>query len=319
MEPVNLAEFEALARAALPPLVWDYIAGGAEDEQNLSWNTAAFRRIQLRPRVLVDVRSRDLTTHLFGQQIALPVLLAPAGHHRMVHPDAELAVARAAAAAGTIAVFGTGSHHSIDEVAAASSGPRWFQFYCYDSRGVTERIMRRAEAAGCLALVATVDGGHYHARRERDIRNRWALPQGVELRNLLGIGMDDELMRTGGSAAFLRSVRAMPPTWEDIGWMRSITRLPLLLKGIMTGEDARLAIEHGADGVIVSNHGGRQIDGTPASIEVLPEVVAAVAGRGVVLLDSGVRRGTDVLKALALGAQAVLIGRPYLWGLAAGG
>jgi 4-hydroxymandelate oxidase len=169
------------------------------------------------------------------------------------------------------------------------------------------------------ALVATVDGGHYYARRERDIRNNWGLPPYVKLGNLLGVGMDDALMESGGSAAFLRSVRAMPPTWDDIGWMRSLTKLPLILKGIMTGEDARLAIEHGADGVIVSNHGGRQIDGTLASIDALPEVVDAVAGRGVVLLDSGVRRGADVLKAIALGARAVLIGRPYLWGLAAGG
>ncbi|MEN9938242.1 MAG: hypothetical protein RLZZ387_4821 [Chloroflexota bacterium] len=319
MAPINLADFEALARAALPSGVWDYIAGGAEDERTVAWNTEAFQRIRLRPRVLVDVRERDLTTSVLGQQITLPVLIGPTSHHRMVHPDAELAVARAAAAAGTIAVFGTGAHHSIEEAAEAGGGPLWFQLYCYDSRAVTERLIRRAEAAGCRAIVATVDGGHYQARRERNIRNGWALPPEVELRNLLGIGLDDELLRTGGSVAFLASVAAMPPTWDDIAWMRSVTRLPLLLKGIMTAEDARLAVDHGADGVVVSNHGGRQVDGTLASIEALPDVVDAVAGRAAVLLDSGVRRGTDVLKALALGAQAVLIGRPCLWGLAAGG
>lgn len=319
MDVINLADLEGLAREQLPRDVWDWLAGGVEDERTVAWNTEAFRRIRLRPRVLVDVRRRDLSVHLFGQAIALPVLIAPTSHHALIHPDAELAVARAAASIGTIATFGTGAHHSIEEVAEASGGPLWFQLYCYDSRPVVERIIRRAEAAGCRAIVATVDGGHYESRRERNIRNRFALPAHLRLGNLLGMGMDDTLLLAEGAPGFLAQARSMPPTWDDIAWMRSVTKLPLLLKGIMIGEDAALAVEHGADGVIVSNHGGRTVDCTLASIEALPEVVEAVAGRAVVLLDSGVRRGTDVLKALALGAQAVLIGRPALWGLAAGG
>lgn len=319
MDVVNLADMEALAYERLPRDVWDWLAGGAEDERTVAWNTEAFRRIRLRPRVLVDVRRRELAVNILGQDVALPVLVAPTSHHALVHPDAELAVARAAAAIGTIAVFGTGAHHSIEEVAAASNGTLWFQLYCYDSRPVVERIIRRAEAAGCRALVVTVDGGHYDSRRERNMRNRFRLPASLRLGNLVGVGMDDEVLRTEGAPGFLAQARSMPPTWDDIAWMRSVTHLPLILKGIMTGEDAALAVELGVDGVIVSNHGGRGVDCTLASIEALPEVVEAVAGRATVLLDSGVRRGTDVLKALALGAQAVLIGRPVLWGLAVDG
>lgn len=319
MDVVNLADMEALACERLPRDVWDWLAGGAEDERTVTWNTEAFRRIRLRPRVLVDVRRRELAVNILGQNITLPVLIAPTSHHMLIHPDAELAVARAAAAIGTIAVFGTGAHFSIEEVATASSGPLWFQIYCYDSRPVVERIIRRAEAAGCCALVVTVDGGHYESRRERNIRNRFRLPSSLRLGNLYGVGMDDELLRAEGAPGFLAQALSMPPTWDDIAWIRSVTYLPLILKGIMTSEDAALAVEFGADGVIVSNHGGRNVDCTLASIEALPEVVEAVAGRATVLLDSGVRRGTDVLKALALGAQAVLIGRPVLWGLAVDG
>lgn len=319
MDVVNLADMEALARERLPRDVWDWLAGGAEDERTVAWNTEAFRRIRVRPRVLVDVRRRELAVNILGQDVALPVLVAPTAGSALVHPDAELAVARAAAAMGTIAVFGTGAHYSIEEIAAVSSGPIWFQLYCYDSRPVVERIIRRAEAAGCRALVVTVDGGHYDARRERNIRNRFRLPSSLRLGNLVGVGMDDEVLRTEGAPGFLAKARSMPPTWDDIAWIHSVTHLPLILKGIMTGEDAALAMELGVDGVIVSNHGGRNIDCTLASIEALPEVVEAVAGRAAVLLDSGVRRGTDVLKALALGAQAVLIGRPVLWGLAVDG
>jgi 4-hydroxymandelate oxidase len=221
-----------------------------------------------------------------------------------------------AAAAGTIATLGTGNHYSLEEVTAAVKHPFWFQMYCYESRAVTERIIRRAEAAGAGALVVTVDAT-FPPRRERHMRSGFALPPHVELRNLIGVGLQDHLLRpeNGGLPAFIATLRNMLLTWDEVDWMRSVTRTPIVLKGIMTAEDAALAVAHGVDAVIVSNHGGRQIDGTLATIEALPEVVDAVAGRIEVLVDGGIRRGTDVLKALALGARAALIGRPYVWGL----
>jgi len=320
MNPINLADFEALARERLTPLAWDYFAGGAEDEYTVAENCAAFRRIKLRPRVLADVATRDLATEVLGQPISLPVLLAPTSHQRMAHPDAEFATARGAAAAGTIAVLGSGNHYSVEEVAAAVNHPFWFQMYCYESRAVTERMIRRAEEAGSRALVITADAT-FPPRRERHIRNGFALPPEVELRNLLGVGLQDHLLRdeNGGMPAFIASLRNLLLTWDEIDWIRRITETPLVLKGVMTAEDAALAVEHGVDGIIVSNHGGRQVDGTLATIQALPEIAERVGGRIEILLDGGIRRGTDVLKALALGAKAVLIGRPYLWGLAMGG
>jgi 4-hydroxymandelate oxidase len=320
MEPINLADFEALARERLTPLAWDYFAGGAEDEYTVADNCAAFRRVKLRPRVLADIAERDLSTTVLGQPISLPILLAPTSHQRLAHPDAELATMRAAAAAGTIATLGTGNHYAVEEVVAESGRPFWFQMYCYENRVVTERIIRRAEQAGARALVVTADAT-FAPRRERHIRTNWALPPEVELRNMLGIGLQDHLLlpENGGMAAFLASARTMLLTWDEIDWMRRITDTPIVIKGVMTAEDAALAVEHGVDGIIVSNHGGRQVDGTLATIEALPEIAERVGGRIEILLDGGIRRGTDVLKALALGARAVLIGRPYLWGLAAGG
>lgn len=319
MDPINLADFELLARERLTPLAWDYYAGGAEDEYTVSDNCTAFRRIKLRPRVLMDVAERNLATEVLGQRISLPVLLAPTSHQRLAHPDAEQATARAAARAGTLAVLGTGNHYAVEEAAQADE-PFWFQMYCYENRELTERIIRRAEAVGCRALVITVDAT-FAPRRERHLRTTFALPPEVELRNLLGVGLQDHLLQTenGGMPAFLNSLKPLLLTWDEIDWMRSITETPIVLKGIMTAEDAVLAVEHGVDGIIVSNHGGRQVDGTLATIEALPEIVASVSGRIEILLDGGIRRGTDVLKALALGAKAVLIGRPYLWGLAVAG
>jgi 4-hydroxymandelate oxidase len=320
MNALNLFELEAAAREILPPVVWDYIAGGAEDESTVRENRDAFGRLKLRPRVLVDAGAPNLRTEVLGQPIALPVLLGPTSHQRMVHPEAELATARAAAAMGTIAVFGTGTHYSIEQIAAVTDGSLWFQLYCVDSRAVTTRLIERAAAAGCTGLVLTVDGS-YRTRRERDIRNRFRLPPEVELGTLVGVGLQDHLLQPGGAGmdAFIATLSPLPMTWADIAWLRSVTRLPIILKGIMTGEDAGMAVEHGVDAVIVSNHGGRQLDGALASVDALPEVVERVAGRLAVLVDGGIRRGTDVLKALAVGAKAVLIGRPYLWGLATGG
>jgi 4-hydroxymandelate oxidase len=320
MDPINLADFEALARERLSALALEYFEGGAEDEYTVADNVAAFRRIKLRPRVLADVAERDLSTTVLGQPIALPLLLAPTSHQILAHPDAELATAAAAAAAGTLATLGVGNHYGVEEVVAATGAPFWFQLYCYESRAVTERIIRRAEAAGAGALVVTVDAT-FPPRRERHIRSNFALPPEVELRNLIGVGLQDHLIRPehGGMPAFIASLRNMLLTWDDIDWMRGVTRIPIVLKGVMTAEDAMLAAEHGVDAIIVSNHGGRQVDGTLATIEALPEIAERVGGQIEILLDGGIRRGTDVLKALALGAQAVLIGRPYLWGLAVGG
>jgi 4-hydroxymandelate oxidase len=316
MNPINLADVEALARERLSPLAWEYFEGGAEDEVTIAENVAAFRRIKLRPRVLADVAERSLATTVLGQPISLPVILAPTSHQSLAHPEAEFATMAGAAAAGTIATLGTGNHYSVEEVTAAVKHPFWFQMYCYESRAVTERIIRRAEAAGAGALVVTVDAT-FPPRRERHMRSGFALPPHVELRNLIGVGLQDHLLRpeNGGLPAFIATLRNMLLTWDEVDWMRSVTRTPIVLKGIMTAEDAALAVAHGVDAVIVSNHGGRQIDGTLATIEALPEVVDAVAGRIEVLVDGGIRRGTDVLKALALGARAALIGRPYVWGL----
>ncbi len=309
-DAVNLRELEMLASQLLPAEAWDYFAGGAEDERTVAENEAAYQRLKLRPRVLVDVARRSLATTVIGQPVALPVLLGPTSRQQMAHPDAEIAVARAAVAAGTIGVFATGSHYSIREIAEAAQGPVWFQLYPIVDREVTARVAANAEAAGSRAVVLTVTA-FYPGRRERHLRR--PLPAGpeAEMANLAEAGVP-------GLRDTLHNPH-VPLTWADLAWVRSLTRLPLILKGIQTAEDALLAVEHGVDGIIVSNHGGRQLDGTRATIDTLPEVVDAVAGRVDVLVDGGIRRGTDVLKALALGAKAVLIARPVLWGLALGG
>ena len=320
MEPLNVDDFEALARERLPAMAYDYYASGAHDEVTLRENRAAFARLALRYRVLVDVSRRDLATTVLGRRIAMPVLIAPTAFHRMAHPDGEVATARAAAAAGTIMTLSTLSTTAIEEVTAASAGPLWFQLYVYKDRGATRDLVQRVEAAGATALVLTVDAVLF-GRRERDVRNRFCLPEGLAVRNLVAAGMGDlpPAAADSGLAAYAVSLFDPALSWKDVGWLRSITRLPVIVKGIVRGDDAARAVEQGAAGVVVSNHGGRQLDTARATIDVLPEVVEAVAGRAEVLLDGGVRRGTDVLKAIALGARAVLIGRPVLWGLAAGG
>jgi isopentenyl diphosphate isomerase/L-lactate dehydrogenase-like FMN-dependent dehydrogenase len=307
---INLADYEALAREKLTETAWDYYAGGAEDERTVADNCQAFRRIKLRPRVLVDVGKRDLTTEVLGQPIALPVLLGPTTYQRLAHPDAEIASARAATAAGTIFVVPTEGHYSVRAIAAAAPGPLWFQLYTIGGRESVARLVQGAEQAGCRALLVTLTA-FYEPRRERHLRRPLLLPPEVRLGTLEEAG----LVASGS----LEEPAMLPLTWPDIAWLRSITPLPIVLKGIITGEDAALAVEHGVDGIVVSNHGGRQIDGTLATIEALPEIVERAAGRIEILLDGGIRRGTDVLKALALGAKAVLIARPYLWGLAASG
>jgi 4-hydroxymandelate oxidase len=317
---VNVRDFETLARARMDPTAFDYYSGGAGDERTLAENCRAFGRLRLRPRMLVGAEHVDTTTTVLGTPMAFPIMLAPTAFNRLGHPDGELAAARAAGRAAIVMCCSTIASHTLEEIAAAATGPLWFQLYVYRDRTVTTDIVRRAEAAGYRALVLTVDTPRL-GRRERDIRNHFTLPADVTIRNLERYGRDDASRWSDGSSftEYVHRLLDASLTWEAVAWLRSITTLPILIKGIVAGADAALAVEHGASGVIVSNHGGRQLDGAMATIEALPAVVDAVAGRAPVLLDGGVRRGVDVLAAIALGASAALIGRPYLWALAADG
>lgn len=299
--PVNVWDYERLAEAKLDANAHAYFAGGSGDEVTLRDNLAAFERCKLRPRILVDVQSVSTATTVLGTEIALPILIAPLALQRMADPDGELATARAAAAAGTIMCLSSAATCSPAEVAAAAPGaPRWFQVYVFTERTITEALIDQAVEHGYSALVLTVDVP-YFGRRERDIRVGFKVPEHLTVQG--------DLFSGGFDAGV---------SWRDLEWLAGY-KLPVVVKGILTAEDAQLACEHGAAAVVVSNHGGRQLDGVPASLDALEEVAQAVAGRAEVLLDGGVRRGTDVLKALALGARAVLIGRAMLWGLAVAG
>ncbi|WP_089158202.1 alpha-hydroxy acid oxidase [Micromonospora sp. NBS 11-29] len=304
---LNLAEVAADARRRLDPVHWDFFTGGAGEERTLRANEAAFTRRYLVPRVLRGAGRRDLRISLFGTRISMPVLIAPTAFHRLAHPEGEVATARAAAEAGTIMVVSMAATRPVEEIAAAG-GPLWFQLYPQADLDFTASVVRRAEAAGCSALVVTVDSPVF-GRRERDLRHGFVdLPPGLVCENMRDAG---GRVRDIGMDAGL--------DWARIAWLREVTTLPILLKGVLHPADAALAVAHGVDGVLVSNHGGRQLDGALATLDALPAVVEAVAGRLPVLLDGGVRRGADVLVALALGATAVLVGRPVLWGLAVGG
>ena len=321
-EIVNLAELEALARARLPKMTWDYYASGADDERCVERNCSAWERIALHYRVLVDVAERDLSTTVLGHRIAMPICVAPTAFHRLAHRDGELASVRGAGDAGTLFILSTLSNTAVEQVVAAASGPVWFQLYVYRDRSATEALVRRVEAAGCRALVLTVDAPLL-GRRERDVKNRFALPPDLGIENLHAAGYA-RLPRVGvssesGLAAYVAELLDPSLTWDAIAWLRSITSLPVLVKGIVRADDAVRAVEHGAAGIVVSNHGGRQLDASPATIDVLPRISDAVAGRAEILVDGGIRRGADVIKALAYGAKAVCVGRPVLWGLAAGG
>jgi isopentenyl diphosphate isomerase/L-lactate dehydrogenase-like FMN-dependent dehydrogenase len=310
---VNVDDFEEAARDRLDQGAYGYIAGGAGDEHTLRANTAAFLRWELRPRVLVDVESVSAATTVLGSEIALPVIVAPTAFQRLADPDGETATARAAARAGTVMTLSTLSSVTPAELAAAAPGaPQWFQLYWSRDRGFTQGLVEAAVEAGFRALVLTVDLP-VAGRRERDLRAGFALPEDLPLPNL-PLRVQGEDFHTA-----LHAVVDDTLTWRDLEWLHSICRLPLVVKGVLTAEDALLAAEHGAAAIVVSNHGGRQLDGVPATLDVLPEVAEAVAERVEVLLDGGVRRGVDVLKALALGARATLSGRAVLWGLAAAG
>jgi 4-hydroxymandelate oxidase len=320
MDLINVRDFESAARDKLSVMAYDYYRGGSFDEITLAENDAAYDRLRLYHRVLRDVSERDLSTELLGSRISMPVLVAPTAFHRLAHPEGEVATARATAAAGTIMTLSTLSNCSIEEVAAAAGGPLWFQLYVYRDREATRGLVERAEAAGCTALVLTVDAQVWPTR-ERDVRNRFHLPSGFQMANLMSTGLDNIHRPESDSGLAHYVVSLFDPTldWSDLAWLADISTLPVVIKGIVHPEDAELAVEHGAAGIIVSNHGGRQLDTSVATIEALPAVARAVDGRIPILVDGGVRRGTDILKALALGARAVLLGRPILWGLAVNG
>jgi isopentenyl diphosphate isomerase/L-lactate dehydrogenase-like FMN-dependent dehydrogenase len=309
-------EFEDLARQALSTEVYCYVAGGAGDELTLAENRAAFSRYRLRPRVLVDVSSLDTSIELLGRRVPLPVGLAPTGWQRFVHSEGELATARAAARVGAPLCLSTGSTFCLEDVAAAhddaGGGLRWFQLYVNRDRGLVKNLLERAKEAGYEAIVVTADlpvTGY----RESELRHELTLSEDVAPANF------DAYVRDRSPLDLMEGFTDPSLTWHDLAWIADVAGLPLVVKGVLTAEDARIAVEYGVAGVVVSNHGGRQLDRVPAAVDVLEEVVAAVVGRAEVYLDGGVRRGVDVLTAVALGAKAVFVGRPYLWGLAVAG
>jgi len=317
--PLNLHEYEAAARAILPPMVLDYISGGSCDEVTLRANRTAFDRWRLLPRVLAGLREVSTATTVLGWDISFPVLIAPSGLHRLAHDEGELATARAAWSAGTIYTMSTAATVAMETI-GREGGPWWFQLYVFSDRAITRDLVERAAAAGAAALVVTVDVPLL-GRREADERNRFTLPDGLTLANLHAprhrfIPSSDD---GSGLNTYIGDTWEPALSWDDLDWLASLSSLPVIPKGILHPADAARAFDHGARAVIVSNHGGRQLDSAVASLDALPAVVAAVDGRGEILLDGGIRRGTDILKALALGARAVLIGRPTYWGLAVGG
>jgi isopentenyl diphosphate isomerase/L-lactate dehydrogenase-like FMN-dependent dehydrogenase len=313
VEPINLFEFEAAAKERLPREEYDYIAGGATDEISVERNRRAYESWAFRPRVLCDVSALDLSTTVLGTQVRLPVLIAPCGGHKRAHPEAEAASYRAAAACGTILAVSANASSSFEELSKAASGPLWMQLYPFRNRELTQEWLKRASDAGYKAVCVTLDS-QWPPKRERNIRNNYRRSRGINYPK--PNAETASAPRPGGRAGEGADPAA---TWKDLEWIKSATELPVVAKGIMTGEDVELCAEAGADAVIVSNHGGRHLDNTLATIEVLSEAVDAAKGRMEIFLDGGIRRGADVVKALALGAKAVFIGRPLFWGLAVGG
>jgi isopentenyl diphosphate isomerase/L-lactate dehydrogenase-like FMN-dependent dehydrogenase len=337
---VNIDDLRRLARKRLPRAIFDYVDGGAEDEFTLRANRLAFQRYTFSPRMLVDVSNRDQSTTVLGQRMASPLILAPTGFTGMLWPNGEIVGACAAGRKGLVYTLSTMSICSIEQIATAASGPLWFQLYVWRDREITRSLIDRARAAGCKALMVTVDTPVL-GQRERDVRNGLVVPPRITIKNVL-----DTIQRAAWLGGLLRGpkitfgnftetpgVRHDPVSvaefttrqfsasvsWADLDWFRSIWPGPLAIKGVMAAEDAHRALEHGVDAIVVSNHGGRQCDYLPGSVEVLPEIVDAVAGGADVILDGGIRRGSDVVKAIALGARACMIGKAYNYGVAAAG
>ncbi|MFC1942694.1 alpha-hydroxy acid oxidase [Chloroflexota bacterium] len=339
----NMEDARRLAYKRLPKFVFDFVDGGAEDEVTLQANRRAFNDITFNPRVLVGVSERDMRTTVLGEPVKMPVLLGPAGGHRLIRREGELAASRAAGHEETIFVLSTGSNYTIEDVAAVSDGSLWFQLYPIGSRDDTALLIDRAKKAGYKALCVCVDVA-MPGKRERDLRNQTVLPPRVSLNKALQVArrpawlphyffgppftfktLEDLPFFRGMSRTEMliylkdKGVSNAGLNWDDLAWFREMWSGPLVVKGIMTAEDAKRVVDYGADGIIVSNHGGRQLDCLPPTIEILPEVVKAVAGKAEVFVDGGIRRGSDVLKAIALGARACLIARPYLFGMSMGG
>ena len=321
MAPLSLAEYEAAAKAALPAPVWDFLAGASGTESMPIAARAALDRWRLRPRCLVDVSKPDPRTTLLGSALEAPLAIAPMAYHRLAHPEGEVATARAAGEVGALFTVSMFASRTLEDIAAATTAPLWLQLYWLREREQLAELVGRAEAAGYRALVLTVDAPRI-GRRLRDVRSGFTVPDGVRAVNLDPSLMAASHRRTEGASGIEAHAREQfdpALTWADLSWLIGRSSLPLVLKGILTAEDARRAVDCGAAAVVVSNHGGRQLDGAPPTLAVLPEVVAAVPPDFPVLVDGGVRQGSDVAIALALGARAVLVGRPVLWGLARAG
>jgi 4-hydroxymandelate oxidase len=313
---VNLHELEPLAREQLTDQAYAYLTGGSGDEHTLRWNTEAWSRIRLAPRFLVDVSVIDTGLSLLGHDLAAPIVLAPTASHQLFHPEGELATVRGAAAAETIAIVSTLATVGVEDVGAAATAPWWFQVYVQRDRGFTQDLVHRAVDAGASALVLTVDLPVLGAR-DTDRRNSLGLPPGVEYANIRHLDPAPDPLPPERQ---VYNPHLDPTvTWADLDWLASLVDVPVLAKGVLRPDDARRAVDHGAAALVVSNHGARNLDTVPATADVLPRVVAEIGGELPVLVDGGIRRGTDVAKALMLGATAVLVGRPYVWGLAAYG
>lgn len=316
-DAVSVSDLQEIALRRMPVMAREFIESGAADEISLRWNREAYDRIRLDPRVLRDVSRVDTRVKVLGLELAFPILLAPTALHKLVHAEGELATVRGAGAAQAAMTLSTMSSVALEEVASASSGPLWFQLYVQKDRGFTAELVQRAERAGYKALVVTVDtpvGG----ARNRQERAKFRLPPGVEVANLRGLASRGEQKLETEQDAYMH-ILPERLTWADIEWLQSLTKLPVLVKGVLNADDAEIAAKQGLAGVLVSNHGARNLDTVPATIDALPRISDRVGGRMAVLVDGGVRRGTDVLKALALGANAVLVGRPIFYGLSSAG
>ena len=312
---LTIGDYEARAKQTMPQALFDRLFGdlGAHDWITNTTNVQAMSEVKLRPRILVDVTQRDMTTTVLGEEISMPVMLAPTGTHQRAHPMGELASTRAAGGAGTILGLSTASSYSIEEVAGVATNSLWFQLYFFENRELTEILVRRAEQAGYKAMMLTVDNLGANSR-EREYRYAYTLDQERTLKNFEGIELPNLPTRENFAESFESGLN-----WSDLEWLRSITSMPLVIKGVQTAEDARLCAEYGCEALVVSNHGGHALQGTEGTIEMLPKIADAVGDRLEVYVDGGVRKGADVLKALALGARAVFVGRPIFWGLSVNG